>query len=64
VLSNYYGHSWEALRKNESRFRELVTDAQSRYWRPYYAAIANMWGTSASTWLPHPILPNLPQKDF
>jgi hypothetical protein len=45
VLSNFAGAVWNKLR-DDSVYRNIVADAQKRFWLPYFKSIVAQWGTT------------------
>ncbi|WP_134706018.1 hypothetical protein [Rahnella sp. CJA17(1/100)] len=57
ILSNFFGSVWqEAL--CDSEYRDVVSRAQERWWRPYYEGIYQHW-TNREQKLSVALLPNL-----
>jgi hypothetical protein len=50
VVSNYFPGLWRDLRRNVKAYKELVDQAQERYWRPYALASVARWTTNDDGW--------------
>jgi hypothetical protein len=59
VLSNFYGRKWKELNQ-DTTYRNIVKEAQDRFWKPYAMAIASKWSnTINSDWQSRDIWPQL-----
>ncbi len=45
VLSNFSGATWQKL-KEEGDYKNLITDAQELFWRPYVKSLLAGWGSA------------------
>lgn len=48
VVSNFvFSETWNDLR-NEIRYKKIIEQAQEWWWKPYYEALGNYWGSKAN----------------
>jgi hypothetical protein len=62
VLSHYMPSTWHKLREEDSRYMDVVSEAQKRCWYAYIVATAAFWLDEVkSPWQAHLLFPQLPK---
>lgn len=62
ILSNFYCKAWFKLRTQGDEYINLISSAQSRYWRPYLFALANTWSpfeVASPKWASKELMPGI-----
>lgn len=49
ILQNYFSRDKICKLLEESKYREIISSAQQRIWKPYYLSLANSWSITSDT---------------